>query len=257
MNMKKIIATNLIIASTLGAVLMTPSLAKAELIYKDAPYIQPEAEWKKNVDIDYILRGEWRYIQKAYLGTRYLTDEEIESYMQQVYDNPAEADRRQAEYERFQHGNLDVQLYRYDRRIGYIVNNKTEERLVDEEARQAAAQSTPAPTQEVEDTSNSTNSNSSSNASSTTETNNTKVTESETSEPETETPEETSESIEESTDLSEEATEETSEETSPKKKKSKNPVIYVVDSVGDFFVTIGNSVAHFFGGIGRAVTSIF
>lgn len=268
MNMKKIIATNLIIASTLGAVLMTPSLAKAEFEYKDALYIQPKSDAYKNNDIDTVLRGEWRY-EKLRISSRYLTDEEIESYMQQVYDNPAEADRREAEYLKFQHGNFDCQMYRYDLATGYIVNNKTEERLVDEEARQAAAQSTPAPAQAEEDNSNDYQVPTNDLADTQTSTDNLDTSlvtdnfekedaplEAETESVEAETGE-TSESTEE---VSEENTEESSEDTAPKKeekKKSKNPIVRAAQGVGDVFVTLGNSIVHFFGGIGKAISNIF
>jgi len=270
MNMKKIIATNLIIASTLGAVLMTPNLAKAGCLsepgfeYKDALYIQPNADWEKAFDIDLVLRGEWRH-ERLVINARYLTNEEIESYMQQVYDNPAEADRREAEYLRFRSGNIDVQLYRYDRATGYIVNNKTEERLVDEEARQAAAQSTPTPAQAEEDNSNNyqvpTNDVVDSQAS-TDNLDTSLVTdnfekedvslEAETESVETETGEEN--------ESTEEISEENTEDTAPKKeekKKSKNPIVRAAQGVGDVFVTLGNSIMHFFGGIGKAISNIF
>lgn len=267
MNMKKIIATNLIIASTLGAVLMTPNLAKAELIYKGNPYIQPEADWQKNHDIDYILRGEWRDAKKYEMRNRRLTDAEIESYMQQVYNNPAEADRREAEYLRFQNGNFDCRMYRYDLATGYIVNNMTEERLVDEE--EAAAQSTPAaaqaeegnsnnyqvPTNDLADTQTSTDNLDTSLITDNFEKENASL-EAETESVEAETGE-TSESTEE---VSEENTEESSEDTAPKKeekKKSKNPIVRVAQGVGDVFVTLGNSIVHFFGGIGKAISNIF
>ncbi|SDM83780.1 hypothetical protein [Lachnospira pectinoschiza] len=247
---------------------MTPSLAKAELIYKDAPYIPSEADWQKNHDIDYILRGEWRYI-KSEMRTRRLTDEEIESYMQQVYNNPAEADRREAEYLRFNPNQMDTQLYRYDSSIGYIVNNKTEERLVDEEARQAAAQSTPtpAPAQAEEDNSSNYEVPINDLADSQTSTDNLDASlvtdnfEKEDATLETESVEtETEEEIESTEEVSEENTEESSEDTAPKKeekKKSKNPIVRVAQGVGDVFVTLGNSIVHFFGGIGKAISNIF
>ena len=268
--MKKIIATNLIIASTLGAVLMTPSLAKAEFDYKDALYIQPESDAYKASDIDVVLRGEWRY-ERFVIRVRYLTDEEIESYMQQVYDNPAEADRREAEYLKFHHGNLNHQIYRYDCATGYIVNGRTEERLVDEEARQAAAQSTPTPTpvQAEEDSSNDyqvpTNDVADSQASTdnldTSLVTNNFEKEDVSLEAETESGEvETGEENGSTEEVSEENTEESSEDTAPKKeekKKSKNPIVRAAQGVGDVFVTLGNSIIHFFGGIGKAISNIF
>lgn len=270
--MKKIIATNLIIASTLGAVLMTPSLAKAKCLsepgfeYKDALYIQPNADWEKNFDIDLVLRGEWRY-ERLRISSKRLTDEEIESYMQQVYDNPNEANRREREYLKIDNQEVDTQLYRYDPRIGYVVNNKTEERLVDEEARQAAEQVAPVqaeegdsnnyqvPTNDLADTQTSTD-----NLDTSLVTNNFEK-EDAPLEAETESVEaETGETSESTEEVSEENTEESSEDTAPKKeekKKSKNPIVRVAQGVGDVFVTLGNSIIHFFGGIGKAISNIF
>ncbi len=265
MNMKKIIATNLIIASTLGAVLMTPSLAKAEFEYKDALYVQPESDAYKAADIDLVLRGEWRY-ERLRISSRYLTDEEIESYMQQVYDNPAEADRREAEYLR---RDYDTSKYFYNKMRGYVVNRETGATLDDDLAAQAAAQSTPTPAQEVEDTSDNYQVPTNDLADTQTSTDNLDTSlvtnnfekedaplEAETESVEAETGE-TSESTEE---VSEENTEESSEDTAPKKeekKKSKNPIVRAAQGVGDVFVTLGNSIVHFFGGIGKAISNIF
>lgn len=267
MNMKKIIATNLIIASTLGAVLMAPSLAKAEFVYKDALYIQPESDAYKTADIDIILRGEWRY-EKLVINAIYLTDEEIESYMQQVYDNPAEADRREAEYLR---RDYDTSKYFYNKIRGYVVNRETGATLDEDLAAQAAAQSTPTPTpaQEVEDTSDNyqvlTNDVADSQVSTdnldTSPVTNNFEKEDASLDAETESVEaETGEEIESTEEISEKNTEESSEDTAPKKeekKKSKNPIVRVAQGVGDVFVTLGNSIMHFFGGIGKAISNIF